>query len=220
MFSLRIGAMPSWARRATTRFAILGLALSASACASRRGDPRVSGAFGATEAVGASSPAEAAIIGGIAPGPPGGSGASSQTDAPVEFAFASLDDRPMNAASFRGRASILAFIESDEIASQAQAGFLAVMQKTDGDRVNYALVAVEEADRRELVLAFRGFFESKFGVSLRGGMADEETRLGHGPFGDVSRLTVVVLDPSGKIVWRRVGIARAEELRAVLARLR
>jgi len=144
---------------------------------------------------------------------------SRASTAAIEFNYASLDDRPVSAAAFRGKASVLAFVATDDLASQAEAGFFATMAKSDGDRVNYALVAVEAEEQRELVESFRSFFESKFGVSLRAAMADKDTFAGGGPFGDVRRLTVVLLDPAGKRVWQKTGIAKADEIRAALARL-
>jgi hypothetical protein len=138
--------------------------------------------------------------------------------ASIDFNYTSLDDRPVTAAAFRGKASVLAFVATDDLASQAEAGFLATMAKSDGDRVNYALVAVEADEQRELVESFRAFFESKFGVSLRTAMADKDTFAGGGPFGDVRRLTIVLLDPAGKMVWQKTGLAKADEIRAALAR--
>jgi hypothetical protein len=127
-----------------------------------------------------------------------------------------LDERPVNSSTLRGKPAVLAFVASDDLASQAEAGFLASMAKNDGDRVAYVLVAVEPPDRRELVLDFRSFFESKFGVSFLTGMADKDLLLGQGPFGDVRRLTVIVLDAEGKLVWQKTGIAKPKEIRAAM----
>jgi hypothetical protein len=93
------------------------------------------------------------------------------------------------------------------------------MAKNDGNDVNYVLVAVEAPEQRELVESFRRFFETKTGVSLRTGMADKDTLAGLGPFGDVRRLTVLLLDKTGKVAWLKTGIAKAEEVRAALGRL-
>ena len=195
--------MHSWGRRATSNTALVGLVLTSAASAACS---RVAVAPTAGTGVGAD-------LG------PVGSARSPQLTTAVEFLFPSLDDRPVSSSDLRGKPTVLAFVTSDELASQAEAGFLSAMAKNDGDRVNYALVAVEEADRRELVQGFRDFFESKFGVSLRTGMADKDMLLGLGPFGDVRRLTVVVLDRAGKIAWQKTGIAKAEEIRGALARL-
>jgi hypothetical protein len=185
--------MPSWVRRVTrTTEAIALLAIAVSgAC----GHPPPLGPVGGTQ-------------------PP-----STPIAGRLEFLFPSLDDRPVSSSALRGKPTVLAFVASDDLASQAEADFLAVMAKHDGDKVNYALVAVEAPERRELVENFRAFFESKFGVSLRTAMADSDLLLGTGPFGDVRRLTVVLLDAGGKVVWQKTGIAKSEEIRAALGRL-
>jgi hypothetical protein len=189
--------MHSWARRATktTDAALGGLGLLALLLATACSPPPPLGPMGT------SSSSEKPIVG------------------KVEFLYDSLDDRPVSSSAFRGKPSVLAFVASDDLASQAEADFIAVMAKHDGDKVNYALVAVEAPERRELVENFRAFFESKFGVSLRTGMADKDLLLGTGPFGDVRRLTVIVLDAWGKVAWQKTGIAKSEEIRAAIARL-
>jgi len=189
--------MLSWGRRATktTEGAVFGLALALAVISGACSRSPPLGPVGSTR-----SP-ETVLVGH------------------VDFLFPSIDDRPVSSSAFRGKPTVLAFIASDDIASQAEADFLAVMAKHDGDKVNYALVAVEAPERRELVENFRAFFESKFGVSLRTGMADKDLLLGTGPFGDVRRLTVIVLDAGGKVVWQKTGIAKSDEIRAAIARL-
>ncbi len=185
------GRTRSWGRRATrtTDVALFLIEVGLSACAPRT----------AIGPVGASTTAP-----------------RSSDRGAVAFNFDSLDDRPVTSQALRGKLAVLAFVASDDLASQAEAGFLATMAKNDGDRVNYVLVAVEAPDRRELVQGFQSFFESKFGVSLRTGMADKDSLLGIGPFGDVSRLSVLVLDPGGKVVWRKTGMAKPPEIRAAM----
>jgi hypothetical protein len=184
--------MHSWVRRATSS---AGIAALLTACAGSAHPPAPK------------------------PGEPFGSSRSPDPHGAVEFNYTSLDDRPVSSATLRGKPSVIAFVSSDELASQAEAGFLAAMAKNDGDKVNYVLISVETDDRRELVEGFRAFFEKRYGVSLRTAMGDKDLLLGLGPFGDVRRLTVVVLDPKGKVVWQRTGITKAEDLRGVLRRL-
>jgi hypothetical protein len=198
--------MDSWAKRAKSSRELLslgGVLMLAGACV-RSAPPQVMGGIG--------------VVPKLDDGPVGASRSPPSTT-PVDFNYTSLDDRPVSSAGLRGKPSVIAFVASDDLASQAEAGFLAAMAKSDGDRVNYALVAVEAEGQRELVESFRTFFESKFGVSLRTAMADKDTFSGFGPFGDVRRLTVVLLDPAGKIAWQKTGLAKSEEIRAALARL-
>ncbi len=150
-----------------------------------------------------------------APEPVGATGAS--TRAAMTWSYDSLDERPVSSAALRGRTTVLAFVATYDLESQAQVDFLATMAKHDGDRVNYAFVALERPESRELVEAFRKFVESKFGVSLAAAMADAATIAGGGPFGDVHVVpTVVVLDREGKLRWEHTGLAKADDIRAAM----
>ena len=129
---------------------------------------------------------------------------------PAKFEYDSLDDRPVSSASMKGRLAVIAFITTWDIASQAQVDFLVPMSKRDGDRVAYALVALQERRDRELIEVYR----TKLGVTFPVALADPETVAGTGPFGDVHVVpTVVVLDREGRVIWRSVGLARSEDIR-------
>jgi len=104
--------------------------------------------------------------------------------------------------------------------SQAQVDYIATMAKHDADRVNYAIIALERPENRELVEAFRHFVADKFGVSLITAMADPATIAGGGPFGDVHVVpTVVILDRQGKVRWQRTGLVKSDDIRAGMSGL-
>jgi hypothetical protein len=148
-----------------------------------------------------SEPAQAPI--GVGASEPGG----------VEFAFDSLDERPVSSAAMRGRPTVIAFVTTYDNLSQAQVKFLQVMAEHDEGKVNYALVALQEKSDRELVEIYRSTLGVKFPVAL----ADAATIAGGGPFGDVHRIpSVVVLDRSGRIAWQHTNVARSVEIRAAL----
>jgi hypothetical protein len=136
----------------------------------------------------------------------------AETDA-VDFVFDSLDARPVSAAATRGTPTVLAFVTTWDLTSQAQVDFLVPMSAHDGDKVTYALVALQEPQDRELVEAYKTTLKVTFPVAL----ADRATIAGGGPFGDVHAVpTLVVLDRRGRIVWRQVGLARSDDIRAAL----
>jgi hypothetical protein len=155
----------------------------------------------------------------VAPKPD--AGATAQQGGPaigdvVSFDYPSLDERSVSAPAFRGKPSVLVFLSSDGLAGQAEVTLVAALAKKSPAAANYAFVAVEEADRRELVVAFRHFFEEKMGVSFLGAMGDKDSLLGQGPFGDVRSLTVVVLDASGRVVLRRAGLVPGVDIARAL----
>jgi len=149
---------------------------------------------------------------GVVAAPPG---VSTTPLVPVaEYAFDSLDDRPVSSQSTRGKPTVIAFVTTGSLLAQAQVDFLVAMAKNDGDRVNYAVVALETRENRELVELYRKALSIPFPVA----MADAETLAGAGAFHDVSAVPVtVLLDPSGRVVWRADGrVAKSDEIRTAM----
>jgi hypothetical protein len=133
----------------------------------------------------------------------------------VDFAFESLDERPVSAEATRGKLTIILFITTSNLAAQAQVDFLIAMAKHDADRVNYAVVALDSSEDRELVELYRKALSIAFPVAL----ADKPTVAGAGAFGDVTAVPVtVLLDRAGHVVWRADGrVAKSAEIRAAMS---
>jgi hypothetical protein len=163
----------------------------------------------------------AACAGASPPKPEAAIGSSGTPQTGVlEYSFDSLDAHPLSSAAMRGKPTVVAFISTYDLESQAQVDYLATMAKHDGDRVNYAMVALEPPENRELVEAFRRFVAEKFGVTLLTALGDPATIAGGGPFGDVHVVpTVVILDREGKVAWRKTGLGKSDEIRTVLSPL-
>jgi hypothetical protein len=144
--------------------------------------------------------------------PPGVSTVALQ--AAVDFRFESLDDRPVNAESTRGKPTVLVLVTTGSLPAQAQVDYLVGMAKNDGDRVNYAVVALEPRENRELVEIYRKSLKVTFPVA----MADDRTLAGASPFGDVTVVPVtLVLDRSGRVTWRSDGrVVKSDELRQAM----
>ncbi|MDP9035028.1 MAG: TlpA family protein disulfide reductase [Myxococcota bacterium] len=132
----------------------------------------------------------------------------------MDFSFESLDDRPVNAQVTRGAPTVLAFVTTASLPAQAQVDFLVAMARHDGERVHYAVVALDGKDSRELVELYRKALSIPFPVA----MADLRTLAGRGDFGDVKGVPVtVVLDRHGRLVSRVDGrVAKSAELRAAM----
>jgi hypothetical protein len=146
---------------------------------------------------------------------------------PVDFVFDSLDDRPVSAEATRDTPTVLAFVTTSSLSSQAQVDFLVAMAKHDlaqaspvspalpaKERVHYAVVALETNENREMVAMYEKALSIPFPVAL----ADAQTLAGAGPFGDVTSVPVtVVLDRAGRVAWRNDGhVAKSGEIRAIL----
>ena len=149
-------------------------------------------------------------------GPPVGvsdrPGVAEPLDKPVDFAFDSLDERPVTSDAMRGKPSVLAIVTTGSIDAQAQLGYLVAMAKNDGQKVNYAMVALHPRREIPLVDALATTVKVEFPVAL----ADAAATTGpSGPFGEIAAVpTIVLLDRAGRIVWKHTGLAKSEELRA------
>jgi hypothetical protein len=134
------------------------------------------------------------------------------SDKATVYAFDPLDDeRPVNSDAHRGKPVVIAFVTTGDLQSQAQVGFLNAMYKNDGERVSYALVAIHPRKEIILVETYRKATGVEFPVALGDGAAMSAA----GPFGEIPAVpTVVVLDRFGKLVWKRTGLAKADEIRA------
>lgn len=132
----------------------------------------------------------------------------------VSFAYRSVDEAPdVTSASMRGRPTILIFLSTFDLASQAQARFLSMVAKRHRPPIHAAAIALEPKENRELVAMFRQSLGLEYPVAL----GDEELIAGRGPFGDVRAVpATVVLDADGRIVARREGLLKDDELEAML----
>lgn len=148
-----------------------------------------------------------------APAPP--------TSAPIEFSFESLDERPVSHLSTRGRATLVIFLTSygggiltsfgDP--SLLQARYAKKVYKEHTPRINAAAVFLEPIENRPLVRLFRDAADLPFPSAL----ADADTVAGRGPFKGIGTVpSVVVLDHEGREVFRKVGVASADELTRAL----
>jgi hypothetical protein len=156
------------------------------------------------------------------PAPEGAPGVTSGLNPPVDFVFESLDERLVSAEATRGVPTVLAFVTTSSLSSQAQVDFLVAMAKHDidpaaspaKDRVHYAVVALESNENREMVALYQKALSIPFPVAL----ADAQTLAGTGPFGDLSAVPVtVLLDRAGRVVWRSDGrVVKSGEMRALL----
>lgn len=136
--------------------------------------------------------------------------------APVRFAYAGVDgDKGVSSATLRGRPSVLVFITSFDLASQAQVRFLSMVKMRHRPRINAAAVLLEPKENLPLIEAFR----ATVGLDYPLAFGDAELLAGGGPFGEVSAVpTTVVLDREGRIVAKRTGLLKDDEIEDLLGK--
>jgi hypothetical protein len=144
--------------------------------------------------------------------PPGVSLVATRSS--IEFSFDAVGEPPVTAEGTRGVPTVIAFITTSSLPSQAQADFLVAMSKHDGDRVHYVMVVLEAQENRELVELYKKALSIPFPVAI----ADAQTLAGGGAFGDVSAVPVtILLDRAGRIVSRTEGrVVKSDEMRAAM----
>jgi hypothetical protein len=127
----------------------------------------------------------------------------------VSFSFETLDGKTLSTASVAGRITVLGFITTYDVASQAEVRFLLGLGRTHAPRLNVAFVVLERKENRPLIEAFVSALSIPYPVAL----ADEETIEGRGPFAGLHHVpSVVILDRQGREVWRHLGLIRETEL--------
>jgi hypothetical protein len=144
-------------------------------------------------------------------------GVSTKGDTPLpslekatSYAFDALDERAVSSQAHRGKPTIITFVTTGDIVGQAQVSYLVHMAKNDGDRVNYALVALHPRKEIVLVEAYRKTLGVEFPVAL----ADHSATNAAGPFGEIPAVpTIVVLDREGRITWKHTGLAKNDDIR-------
>lgn len=132
-----------------------------------------------------------------------------------DFRYESLDEREVSSSALKGRASLLTFAATYGDASLLQMRFAQKVQLEHTPRINAAAIFLEPAENRPLVRVFCRSLDLRFPAA----MADAESIQGKGAFVGVNTVpSSVVLDARGREVWRKVGVALPEELRAALKR--
>ncbi len=169
--------------------------------------PRIAGAVLVALALGSAScaserPPSQPVLGG------------APRSAPLQFQYPLIDGRSwLGADGLRGHPTVISFLATYDMASQAQARFLNGLAQRLRGRIQFAAVMLERADNRPLIIAFRDGLNLGYPVA----MGDADLISGSGPFGDVHVVpSTVVLDAEARLVWKKLGLASEEEIEKVV----
>jgi hypothetical protein len=133
----------------------------------------------------------------------------------VSFQFEALDGTAVTTDTSAGRNTVLGFLTTYDLASQAQANFLRMVSRQHVPRTNVYAVVVERQDSRPLVQAFADSLGLRFPV-----IHIDSRQLAHTGFADVTSVpSIVILDKQGRRAWRKTGIVEAKEIDATLLTL-
>ena len=140
--------------------------------------------------------------------------AEAPRGSPLHFRYELADGKgALVPEPLRGRPTVLVFLTTYDLASQAQARFLSGISRRRGTALHAAAVVLEPPENRPLVVAFRDALKLDYPVA----MGDASLIAGEGPFGDVHAVpSTVVLDSEGRLVWKHVGLSKEDEIENVL----
>lgn len=141
-------------------------------------------------------------------------GTVEPTGAPVAFRYPNVLGGELTSESLRDRISVLAFITTYDVPSQAEVLFLSRLHKQHTPRINVALIVLEQAENRDIVREFARALEIDYPVA----MADAATIRGEGPFAGLHHVpSIVILDREGRERFRHLGPMPFAELDAAVS---
>jgi hypothetical protein len=141
--------------------------------------------------------------------------------APVSFRFADARRPPasnafVDARDLQGRITLVVFVTTYDVASQAATRFVQRLAREHVPRLNVVLVVLERMESRPLVEAFADALDLTFPVA----MADEATIAGQGPFQGLHHVpSFVVLDREGRERERQLGLIEYAPLEELVRRV-
>ncbi len=98
--------------------------------------------------------------------------------------------------------SVIGFLTTYDVHSQAEARYLALLERHHTPRVNVVALMLEAQENLPLVEAFVASLGLRYPVAI----ADAPTIAGEGAFAGLHHVpSVVVLDRAGREAWRHVG---------------
>lgn len=109
--------------------------------------------------------------------------------------------------------SLIGFLTTYDVHSQAEARLLAAIERHHSPRINVAALMLEAPENRPLVEAFT----ASLGLGYPVAIADAATIAGEGAFAGLHHVpSVVVLDCAGREAWRHVGFLSEAALDAAV----
>lgn len=140
----------------------------------------------------------AGLLAACRPGPgqaPESGASDSESLDPVHYVFPGVTGPPVESTTHRGRATVLLFITTFDVFSQAQASRLEDLFRSREPRINAAAIVVEAPRNAELVTAFVEVLDLSYAVA----MTESRTLSEHTFFRNIRAVPAwVFFDASGR----------------------
>jgi peroxiredoxin len=138
---------------------------------------------------------------------------SPQNEAPIDFSFAGIDGSAVDASSTRGRATVLLFVTTFDVASQTQAKRLEDAYRLHAPRINAVAVVLEAPRYVDLARSFRDVL----GLSYSIAMADKASLASNPQLKHVGAVPAwIFLDRSGRVSSVASGALHPDRIEALV----
>jgi len=136
---------------------------------------------------------------------------------PVVYQWLKVDGGGyLSTSQLIGRVTLLSFITSYDVTSQAQIRYVSNLARDHVPRLNVVAVVLETAEYQPIVAAYASALELKFPVVL----ADAATIRGEGPFAGLRHVpSFAILDREGRERFRHLGAMSYAQLEAAVRRV-
>jgi hypothetical protein len=131
---------------------------------------------------------------------------------PIMFAFGSVQGGELSSDTTRGRTTLLLFVTTYDLPSQAEAQLLRDVVSSHKPRANAGIVVLEPPNSAALAQVWA----DSLGLTLPVAMAGPALLAGESPLGRIAGVpTLVVLDRRGRLVARSEGAQSREQILAL-----
>ncbi|MBI5537428.1 MAG: TlpA family protein disulfide reductase [Deltaproteobacteria bacterium] len=144
--------------------------------------------------------------------PPAKPPAAAQKESPLQFDLEAVDGTRVSSETTRARNTVIGFITTYDLASQALANYLKTVAREHVPRTNVVAIVLEAPESLPLVKAFATTIRIKYPLVLV-----EPRDHARSVFKDMKSVpSVLILDREGRPSWRKNGIVEAKEIDQVL----
>lgn len=158
----------------------------------------------------------APLTDGVEPKPRASVGERPASGDPITFSWQTTGGQTLTSRDLLGRVTVLVFITTYDVPSQAQVRFASSLSKQHTPRLNVVAVALEPPQNEPLVATFGQMLDLKYPLVL----ADAATIRGEGPLAGLHHVpSIAILDREGRERFRHLGLMAQEALEEAVKRV-
>ncbi len=135
---------------------------------------------------------------------------------PVSFTWQTTTGQPLTSRELLGRVTVLVFVTTYDVPSQAQVRFASSLSKQHTPRLNVVAVVLEPPENQPLAAAYADMLDLGYPVVI----GDAATIRGEGPLAGLHHVpAIAILDREGRERFRHLGLMDQPALDAAVKRV-